>query len=136
MTWPACSVFPPQRGTLNHCHHHPLVIVHVKPFGGLNRGLNLLLFVYFLATLLTTSLLSSTSSKVLSFTLSLSPSKLVISIAGLSDVELISGDFVVVPSDVVLDIVEAVAAVDFEVDGDEDEVLGGVDDVAADGDVD
>ena len=70
---------------------------------------------------------------MLSFTLSLSPSKLVISIAGLSDVVLIS---VVVPSDVVLDIVEAVAAVDFEVDSDEDEVLGGVDDVAADGDVD
>ena len=92
--------------------------------------------MYFLATLLTTSLLSFTSSEVLSFTLSLSPSKLVISIAGLSDVELISGDFVVVPSDVVLDIVEAVAAVDFEVDGDEDEVVGGVDNVAADGDED
>ena len=46
--------------------------------------------------------------------------------------------FVVVPSDVVLD---AVASVDFEVDGDEDAVLGTVDAVAVvafvvDGDVD
>ena len=132
VTWPACSVFPPQRGTLNHCHYyHPLVTVHVKPFGGLNRGLNLLLLVYFLATLVTTWRLSSTSS----FTLSLSPSKLVISIAGLSDVELISGDFVVVPSGAWLDFVEAVAALDFEVDGDEDEALGSVDDAAGDVDV-
>ena len=43
------------------------------------------------------------------FTLSLSPSKLVISIAGLSDVVIISVIFVfVVPSDIVLDVVEDV----------------------------
>ena len=79
-----------------------------KPFGGLKLGLNLLLLVYFLATfLLITSLLASTSSRM--FTLSLSPSKLVISIAGLSDVVIISVIFVfVVPSDIVLDVVEDV----------------------------
>ena len=106
-----------------------------KPFGGLKLGLNLLLLVYFLETfLLITSLLASTSSEMFSF--SLSPSKLVISIAGLSEVVIISVIFVVVvPSDVVLDVVEDVVVEvneDVVVEVDEDDLLDIVEEVVVD----
>ena len=108
VTLPSCFVFPPQRGTLNHCHHHHLVQVNRQPFGGLNLGLNLLLLVYLLSTLLITSLLSPSSSNMFSFTLALGPSKLVISIAGFSGVAIFSVTVVVVAAEVVLTVVNNV----------------------------
>ena len=65
--------------------------------------------MYFLSTLLITSLLSPSSSKMLSFTLELCPSKLVISIAGFSGVEIFSLKVVVVAAEVVLTVVDNVA---------------------------
>ena len=56
--------------------------------------------MYFLSTLLITSLLSSSSSERLSFTLALSPSKLVMSRAGFSGVVTTFSSTVVVAAEV------------------------------------
>ena len=52
---------------------------------------------------------AATSSKMLSFTLALCPSKLVISIAGFSGVEIFPVTVVVVAAEVVLTVVDNVA---------------------------